>query len=205
MPDACLTRPQCSLCRRDELEYESSIKSIVKERQESWQFRSPIHPSHTNVSGVFPHLALSAELGPAAHRVRHRRPLRLGRQAVGDDLRLHKSATGVGTGLYVIDDSLNIEKHPESRVGTYTNRYVHFPSNQLFFGPHVIDADGNVKTVEDLVEVRTCSTMQHLTDPDNKVYVLGMEGEFFEMDVHTPGGDPDRGPGRGTLSAPGAI
>jgi hypothetical protein len=27
--------------------------------------------------------------------------------------------------------------------------------------------------------------MRHLTDPANKVYVLGMEGEFFELDVRT--------------------
>jgi len=28
--------------------------------------------------------------------------------------------------------------------------------------------------------------MQHLTDPENKVYYLGMEGEFFEVDLRTP-------------------
>ena len=27
--------------------------------------------------------------------------------------------------------------------------------------------------------------MRHLTDPDHKVYYLGMEGEFFEVDVQT--------------------
>ncbi|MHC4591662.1 MAG: hypothetical protein ACYS8L_03085, partial [Planctomycetota bacterium] len=34
-------------------------------------------------------------------------------------------------------------------------------------------------------DVRVCSTPRHLHDPANKVYVLGMEGEFLEMDVNT--------------------
>jgi len=76
-------------------------------------------------------------------------------------------------------------KRPESHVGTYTNRFVHDPSNQLFIGPHVIDAERAVRTIEPLLEVRLCGTMYHLTDRDNKVYMLGMEGEFFEVDVHS--------------------
>ena len=52
-------------------------------------------------------------------------------------------------------------------------------------GPYVIDAEGKVQTIEALLEVRICSTMRHLHDPANKVYMLGMEGEFYEMDVRT--------------------
>ncbi|MEZ4560443.1 MAG: hypothetical protein R2854_29085 [Caldilineaceae bacterium] len=40
----------------------------------------------------------------------------------------HKTGSGVGTGLYVIDETLSMTKHPESHAGTYTNRYVHFPA-----------------------------------------------------------------------------
>ena len=97
----------------------------------------------------------------------------------------HKSGTGVGTGLYEIDDDFNLVRRPESHAGTHTNRFVHFPSSQLIIGPWVIDADRNVRTVKSLLEARTCGTMPHLEDPDNKVYVLGMEGEFFKLDVHT--------------------
>jgi hypothetical protein len=97
----------------------------------------------------------------------------------------HTRRTGGGTGLFSIDDDLEITKHPASVVGTYANRLVHKESNQLFIGPHVIDVDGNVKTIDALVDVRLTATARHLTDEAGKVYVLGMEGEFFEVDVHT--------------------
>ena len=138
-----------------------------------------------NVSGVIPSLALKAELGPP------RTECGVGALfAWADRLWVvtyvsHKSASGVGTGLYEIDENLHMVKHPESQVGTYTNRMVHWQSNQLIIGPHVVDTMRNVRTVESLTEVRICSTMRHLTDPENKVYMLGMEGEFYEMDVYS--------------------
>ena len=140
---------------------------------------------YLNASGIYPHLALSAELGPP------RTECGVGAMmAWAGSLWIvtyvsHKSASGVGTGLYVINDKLEIEKHPASTVGTYTNRMVHWQSNQLMIGPYVIDAEGKVRTIEALLEVRICSTMRHLHDPANKVYMLGMEGEFYEMDLRT--------------------
>ncbi len=137
------------------------------------------------ISGVIPSLSVKAELGPP------RTECGVGAlMAWADRLWVityvsSKSASGVGTGLYEIDQNLTMTKRPESRVGTYTNRMVHWPSNQLIIGPHIIDAARNIRTIESLVEVRTCSAIQHLEDPEHKVYVLGMEGEFFELDVHT--------------------
>ena len=92
---------------------------------------------------------------------------------------------GEGTGLYWIDERMQLHKHPASVVGTFTNRYIHMPSGQAFLGPHVIDMKGNVRTIEAIKGHRLTSTMDHLTDPDNKVYMLAMEGEFFEVDVRT--------------------
>lgn len=140
---------------------------------------------HLNISGVFPHLALGAELGPPRTECGVGALMPWANKLWVITYVSHKSASGVGTGLYEIDADLNITKHPESRTGTYTNRFVHWPSNQLIIGPHVIDSSRNVRTVEALLEVRICSTIKHLTDPDNKVYMLGMEGEFYELDVHT--------------------
>ncbi|MFC7619401.1 hypothetical protein [Microlunatus sp. GCM10028923] len=92
---------------------------------------------------------------------------------------------GGGTGLFSLDDDFQMIKHPESVVGTYANRLVHKESSQLFIGPHVIDTAGAVRTIDGLVNTRLTATCRHLTDPANKVFVLGMEGEFFEVDVHT--------------------
>ncbi len=82
----------------------------------------------------------------------------------------HKAGTGSGTGLFYVDDDLTLSKHPASVVGTYANRIVHHESNQLIIGPHAIDIEGNVRTFEDLVNVRLTATTRHLADPENKVY-----------------------------------
>ena len=101
----------------------------------------------------------------------------MGGVALGCHLRPRISlGSGVGTGLFVINDKLEISKHPASYVGTYTNRMVHWQSNQLLIGPYAIDAAGDVRTIEDLLEIRICSTMRHLHDPANKVYMFGNGG-----------------------------
>lgn len=95
------------------------------------------------------------------------------------------SASGTGTGLFWLDDQMRLHKHPASVVGTYANRFVHRPSEQMIIGPHVIDADNKVRTIEAVREYRLTATMTHLHDPANKVYMLGMESHLFEVDVRT--------------------
>jgi hypothetical protein len=97
----------------------------------------------------------------------------------------HKRHSGSGTGLFSIDDALRIEKHAASVVGTYANRMIHHESDQLVIGPHIIDAEGRVRTFRSLVDLRLTAVCRHLKDPANKVYFLGMEGEFVEADVRT--------------------
>ena len=97
----------------------------------------------------------------------------------------HTARTGSGTGLYWVDDAMTVHKHPDSVVGTYANRFVHNDTEQMIIGPHVIDTDNKVRTIKALADVRLTATMTHLTDPKNKVYMLGMESEFFELNVHT--------------------
>ena len=99
----------------------------------------------------------------------------------------HRRGTGTGNGLRVIEGDFTMSRHPAGIGidGTYANRMVHHESSQLIIGPHVIDTDHIVRTVQELVEIRLCGTARHLTDPKNRVYMLGMEGELFEMDVHT--------------------
>ena len=92
---------------------------------------------------------------------------------------------GRGLGLYEISDDMTMRRHPASVNGTFANRYPHWPSGQAFIGPHAIDADGSVRTIEALKGYRLTATMSHLTNPKNKVYFLGMEGRFWEVDVHS--------------------
>ncbi len=92
---------------------------------------------------------------------------------------------GEGLGLYEISEDMTMRKHPASITGTFANRMAHWPSKQAFIGPHAIDDKGNVRTIEDLKKYRLTATINHLTDPKNKVYVLGMEGRFWELDVKT--------------------
>ncbi len=97
----------------------------------------------------------------------------------------HRGSSGSGTGFRVIDEDFRMVRHPAGVDGTYANRFVHYPSNQLILGPHVIDEFHQVRTVEELIDVRLCGTARHLVNPDDLVYMLGMEGELFELNVHT--------------------
>jgi hypothetical protein len=92
---------------------------------------------------------------------------------------------GKGLGLYEISDGFTMRRHPASITGTFANRMPHWPSGQAFIGPHAIDADGNVRTIEALKNHRLTATVSHLTDQKNKVYFLGMEGRFWEVEVHS--------------------
>lgn len=91
--------------------------------------------------------------------------------------------SGLGMGLHEIDENLRMKKRPESIAGTYANRMVHHPSNQMIMGPHFIDEKRKVRTCKGLLPYRLGGTMEHLDDPENKVLVLGMEGHLLEVDV----------------------
>jgi len=142
-------------------------------------------PEAINISGVLPHLAVKAGHAP------ERSETGIGALMPWAD-RLwfvtyvaHTKRSGSGTGLFWIDDDMRLHKHEASVVGTYANRMIHHESNQCIIGPHLIDTGGNVRTIDALVDTRLTAACRHLDDPANKVYILGMEGEFFEVDVHS--------------------
>ncbi|NLC59075.1 MAG: hypothetical protein GX774_19750 [Armatimonadetes bacterium] len=88
--------------------------------------------------------------------------------------------------LVSLDETLTPVVHPESIGGTPANRLIHRESNQLILGPYFISAAGHVRAVGyNHMPGRHTATLRHLTDPANKVYFLGMEGELYEVDVHT--------------------
>jgi hypothetical protein len=135
--------------------------------------------------GVMPDLCVTADLGPPRSECGVGALMPWAGSLWLVSYVSHKESSGTGTGLYEITPDFRMTKRPESHAGTYTNRFVHWESNQLFIGPHVIDAQRNVRTVEALFDVRVCSTFRHLAEPADKVYLLGMEGELLEMDVRS--------------------
>lgn len=137
------------------------------------------------ISGVVPSLAVKAEHLPARTETGIGALMPWANRLWFVTYVAHKAGTGGGTGLFLVDDDLTLTKHPASIVGTYANRIIHRESNQLIIGPYAIGIDGNVRTFEGLVDVRLTATTRHLTDPANKVYFVGMEGEFFEADVYS--------------------
>ncbi len=136
------------------------------------------------VSGVFPSLALTASHYPRTEAGTGALMPWANRLWVMTYV-AHLAGTGNGTGLYEIDENLQLKKNPASIVGTYANRLIHTHSMQLAIGPYLIDTLGNVRLIKEFSNHRLAATMNHLTDPVNKLYYLAMEGEFFEVDVHT--------------------
>jgi hypothetical protein len=136
-------------------------------------------------SGVVPAFAQIADLGPPRSEIGVGCLMPWNGKLYVLNYSSHRRATGTGTGLRVIDSNFVMTLHPAAVDGTYANRFVHFPSNQLIIGPHVIDQDHQVRTVPELIDIRICGTARHLSDPDNLVYMLGMEGELFSLNVHT--------------------
>jgi len=136
------------------------------------------------ISGVAPSLCLKAELGPPRSECGVGALMAWADRLWAVSYVSSRKNSGVGTGFYEIDSDLRMVKRAESRTGVYANRFIHYPSNQLIIGPHVIDSSRNVRTIQGL-DIRICATMAHLADPENMVYMLGMEGEFYEMNVHS--------------------
>ncbi|MDQ8194776.1 hypothetical protein QEH59_10090 [Coraliomargarita sp. SDUM461004] len=138
-----------------------------------------------SVSGVIPSLAQVADFGPPRSEIGIGCLMPWMGKLYVLNYSSHCSRSGTGTGLRVIENDFSMEIHPCAVDGTYANRFVHAESSQLIIGPHLIDTDHNVRTVDELVETRLCGTAKHLSDPVNFVYMLGMEGEMFELNVKT--------------------
>jgi hypothetical protein len=142
-------------------------------------------PLPLQVSGIIPSLAQVADFGPPRSEIGVGCLMPwLGKLYVLN-YSSHRRETGTGTGLRVIDGDFSMVRHPAAVDGTYANRFVHGPSSRMIIGPHVVDTKHRVRTVRELVDIRLCGTATHLTDPDNLVYMLGMEGELFELNVRT--------------------
>jgi len=141
--------------------------------------------SPASYSGVIPEFAQIADLGPPRSEIGVGCLMPWNGRLYVLNYVSHRKQTGTGAGLRVIDEHMNMTLHPAAVDGTYANRFVHAASNRMVIGPHVVEADHQVHTVKELIDVRVTGTTWHLTRPDELVYVLGMEGELFELNVQT--------------------
>lgn len=91
-----------------------------------------------------------------------------------------------GAGTYVGYMDRNFVEHTVLRTdGVHCARYIHTPTNQGLIGPCVIEADGTVHTIANLVSERVSGYAKHIVSPDTKVYALTMEGKIYEVDLTT--------------------
>lgn len=146
---------------------------------------SPTGSLPLNFSGVVPSLAQIADFGPPRSEIGVGCLMPWQGKLYVLNYVSHRKQTGTGAGLRIIDGNFTMTHSPAAVDGTYANRFVHNESGQLIIGPHLVDTKHNVRTVDALTEIRLCGTARHLTDPKNLVYMLGMEGELFELNVNT--------------------
>ncbi|MFM2241192.1 MAG: hypothetical protein RLZ97_47, partial [Verrucomicrobiota bacterium] len=142
---------------------------------------APLLAEPAQLSGIYPHLAYYNDEGEC------------GTGAVvpwADRLWIityapHKPL-GSSDKLYEITPDLELIIRPESIGGTPANRMIHEESQQLFIGPHAIDATGKVRTIPlKTMPGRPTGNARHLTDPAGKIYFATMEEGIYEVDVET--------------------
>ncbi len=93
---------------------------------------------------------------------------------------------GSGDKLFEIDGDLRLVARPESVGGTPASRMIHRESQQLIIGPYFIDRERNVRVIPpSKMPGRLTAAARHLSDPANWVYLYDMEGQLYEVNVHT--------------------
>ncbi|WP_147916823.1 hypothetical protein [Ruania zhangjianzhongii] len=139
------------------------------------------------VSGVVPSLAQIGDFGPPRTEIGVGALMPWNGVLYVQNYNSHKARSGSGVSLRRISADMTMEVVPETLGvdGTYTNRFVHYPTGRLVIGPQVIEEDHTIHVVPELQEHRLCGTTHHLQHPDTHVYVLTMEGLVFELNMLT--------------------
>lgn len=138
----------------------------------------PAPPKIVNISGVYPHLAVTNSQNECGIGAVVPWQGDLWAITYGPHL-----PNGSDDKLYQISPSLQRTTRPESIGGTPANRYIHTGTNQLIIGPHFIDAAKNVRTIPySRAPGRITATAAHLSDP-NRVYMFTMEDGLYDVDA----------------------
>lgn len=97
------------------------------------------HALPLQFGGVVPSLAQVADLGPPRSELGVGCLMPWQGKLYVQNYVSHTRASGTGSGLRTIDADFVMVRDPQGADGTYANRMVHHPSNQLIIGPHVVD------------------------------------------------------------------
>ena len=161
--------------------YKSSLFTLALALTFTVSSRGVRGDERVNISGVYPHLAMTNN---------ERSEVGVGALAPwGDRLWVitytgHKPK-GSTDKLYEITPSLDLITREESIGGTPANRFIHKASQQLVIGPYFIDADRNVRVLPySKAPGRPTGTAAHLTDPENRLYIMTMENGIYDVNVH---------------------
>jgi len=146
-----------------------------------YEYVAPIPDKVVNISGIYPHLTMTnnelAEVGigaivPWANRL----------WAI---TYTGHAPNGSSDKLFEITPNLEIFARAESVGGTPANRFIHDASQQLNIGPYFIKSDGTVRVIPPSVaQGRFTASAAHLTDPDNRMYIMTMENGLYDINVN---------------------
>ncbi|MBN2584052.1 MAG: hypothetical protein JXL80_13385 [Planctomycetes bacterium] len=87
-----------------------------------------------------------------------------------------------GCGLYQLDEDAKPVRRAESLPGVFANRKM--VSGLLSIGPHLIAADGTVRTIRALADEHLTASIRHPSDAD-KMFFLAADGRLLEADLKT--------------------
>lgn len=143
----------------------------------------PLTTASIQVSGVFPSIVGTAESAPL------RSECGVGAiMAWADALYyityLSVPNAGNGTGLYKVSQDMTQTVVAE-HSSVFANRMIIPGMQSIVIGPYVIDALGNIRVIQDLLNVRIGGMAEHLTKPETMAYFLGMDGPLWEVDLVT--------------------
>ena len=91
---------------------------------------------------------------------------------------------GNGTGLYKVTPDMKQTTLAE-HSSVFANRMLVPGMQSIVIGPYVIDAQGGIRTISALLNVRIGGMAEHILFPETKVYMLGMDGPLWEVDLVT--------------------
>lgn len=148
----------------------------------------PLSSAFVSSSGVFPALTVTADTAPTGPNITSpRSECGVGAMmAWADKLYvvsyLSVPNAGSGTGLYAIDANLQMTKLA-NHSSVYANRMMVPAMNVIVIGPYIIDSQGNIQVLQDLLHVRIGGMAEHILYPDSMVYMLGMDGPLWECNL----------------------